>query len=95
MCGFFHSVFCFSVSDFDLIVIFITPSFFLQCRSEEMGSNGEEKKDGNDEYQDMSIVEIIDYSRNARYEEIERELEEMKRSGFLVWTLNSIYIYFF
>lgn len=45
------------------------------------GSNGEEKKDGYDDYQDMSITEIIEKCRNVRHEEIQRELEEMKRLG--------------
>ncbi|KAL6313916.1 hypothetical protein AAG906_011643 [Vitis piasezkii] len=44
---------------------------------EPSGSNAKEK-DGNDEYRDMTIIEIIENSRNDRHEEIQRELEEMK-----------------
>ena len=48
---------------------------------EPSGSNAKEK-DGNDEYLDMTIIEIIENSRNDRHEEIQRELEEMKKWGF-------------
>lgn len=48
---------------------------------EPSGSNAKEK-DGNDEYRDMTIIEIIENSRNDRHEEIQRELEEMKKWGF-------------
>lgn len=50
---------------------------------EHSGSNGEEKKDGYDDYLEMSITEIIEKCRNVRHEEIQRELEEMKRLGLI------------
>lgn len=48
----------------------------------EPSRNNAKEKDGNDEYRDMTIIEIIENSRNDRHEEIQRELEEMKKWGF-------------
>lgn len=44
-------------------------------------SKGKEKV-GEDEYPEKAILEVLENSRNDRFEEIQHELDDMKEYGF-------------